>query len=269
MDVHFFSTGADFPYAYYLAVVSALRTQMADRVNIWVAEKPAGRYFEQIKEMAGVSIIDAGVPALPAFISSSGDTEAIKRIRRAHLKDYLGWVTLYEYGGILLDLDTFCLKDLCCTLGDKELATAVYTLWRFGPTLYPFNNSTVIAKPRSVVVKEALDESVKALSQEIKENFRWGISGPMALSNAIHKYYHLVEFLPPGAFGTVIQDATATVNELYREDGTLPETTRVVHLYASSHKVFYEIDSKFIAESNILFARLVRATLSKDDWDID
>lgn len=274
MDVHFFSTGANFCYGYYLAVVSALKTQKVDKVNLRMTQQPGGRFFRRLPDKVVVTTID--VPDLCALTSPIEHVEGVdlEKARLTHMKDHLGWKILYEQGGILLDLDTFCLDDLSCLLNDKEVATTPYRRWGFGTTLFPFNNGIVIAKPKSVIIKEALDASAQALSStEINPAFRWGISGPIAFSNAVQRHYHLVKFLPPGTFGDDIERDEAPVmnpaEDLYKEDGVLNINARVVHLYASVYgSRFYDIDGGFIAGSDMLFARLVRQVLDRNEWDV-
>ena len=267
MDVHFFSTANDFSYVFYLAVMSALKTQNAGSVNLWVTERSEDRYFKLLEHVQGVNIQNVVIPNLKATIDKPEDSLALLGVRHAHLKDLLGWTVLYEQGGVLLDLDTFCLQDMCQLVEEKEVAVCVSTTWRFGPSLFPFNNAMVVARPKSVVIKEALEESIQALSRDIDESFMWGISGPMALSNAVHKNYHLVNFLRPGSFGVMVEELSSSVIDLYKEEANLAEGTKAVHLYASTYrKVLATMDSEFISGSNILYARLVKQTLDEKEW---
>lgn len=273
MDVHFFSTGNDFPYVYYLAVMSALRTQKCDRINIWCTEESDSKYLAMLGDMKKVFIYNIYpfdiIPKLEAVIKKDTDSPTITKIRRAHLKDILGWSVLYNEGGLLLDLDTFCFKDLVGLLSNKDIATCVHSTWRFGPMLYPFENAIVLAKIRSDVIKEAYDESVAFLRPEIDAGFIWGCTGPQALSNAIHKNYHLVKFLEPGTFGCMVEELGNPAPSLYTEGGLLPSNARVFHMYFSSYREQLKgMDSDFIMRSNIPYARLVRGTLPLQDWRI-
>lgn len=269
MDIQFFSTGDRFPYGYYLSIMSALKTQKVDKVNLWVTEKPTGRFFPIIVDRVNVIYTDMpDILPIPKDNILKDSGFPIDKVRYAHMKDILVWNILYEYGGVALDLDTFCIDDLCCLLGNKDVAATPYTRWGLGSTLYPFNNAIVIAKPKSIIIKEALDNSMQALTSEINPAFQWGISGPIAFSNAIHRHYDLVAFYPQGTFGDVIKN-TADITALFREDGVIiSKNARVVHLYASTNNVFYDIDKDYIADGKVPFARMVSQILSKDEWYI-
>ena len=268
MEVHFITTGDKFPYVYYLAVMSAIRTQPSTNVNIWMSELPHSGYFDRIANIAKFGI--ARRFDLPAITPQPSDDDNTTKIRRTHLKDLIGWDVLYEYGGVLLDLDTFCIRSLCDLLGDKEVATCIWSKQRYGPAMFPFNNAVVVARPRSTVIKETMDEAVEALSKPLSPLFLWGCSGPMAFSNAIHKNYHLVNFLQPGTFGRVDEQMKSEGSSLHEEGGELPEVTRVVHLYgaADKHKHIYSLNGDAIKNSNTLYARLIKSVLEEKDWHV-
>lgn len=257
MDLHFISTGKDFPYLYYIAVISALKTQWIVDPYLWITQEPGGRYYHRIKDR--VITVKANVPDFPSLAKKS------EHFKQAHIKDYITWNVLYEYGGVCMDLDTFSLKDLTTLLlsSDKEVVTTPYI--KAGLSLFPFNSAVVLAKPKSLVIKEALDESTKAL---MSKDILWGQSGPIAFSIAIQRHYDLVYFIKPGTFGEVVTDFTKTL-DVYREEGILEPNARVLHLYASTYeKIYYNIGKSFIADSNILLARLIKQTLSEDEWNV-
>ena len=265
MEIHFFSTGPDFPYSYYLSIMSAIKTQSVQKINLYVTTPQQDRYLDLLSDR--INIIDVQPGREPKTTSLFNNAWA-EKVRRTHYKDLLAWQVLYDKGGILLDLDTFCLKDLSTLLTEKEVVASPYRSLYFTPTLYPFNNAVVIARPHSIIIKDALDNTIDALALPIEAEFLWGTTGPIALSNAIQKYYHLVEFIPPCTIdaGNLQDDAVMTV---WRDSGTVEDYTRVIHLYASTHlEQMARINVDFIASSNILYARLVKKILSPAEWNI-
>jgi hypothetical protein len=260
MDLIFVSTGQAFPYPYYLAVLSALKTQKVDKVNIFATELPECELFYKVEHMPNVSIVSVGAPDFPALHDKA------EHFRMAHVKDYIAWRELYRQGGILMDLDTFSLKDITYLLNSGDVVTTPYRYFPYnamGISFNQFNNAVVVAKPHSIIIGEALAEAEHVL---MADDVAWGQSGPIAFGNAIQRHFDLVDFAPYGAFGDVLT-SLAQIPELYKEDGVPDPNTHVLHLYASANKEgFANITVESISEGKTLFARLVQQILNKDEW---
>ena len=65
MILHFISTGSEFPYSYYLAVLSALRTQRVEKVKLWTLEPLHGEYFSLLANR--ITVREIKVPEFPAL----------------------------------------------------------------------------------------------------------------------------------------------------------------------------------------------------------
>lgn len=250
-DVHFISTGRDFPYPYYLAVASALKTQKAKRVTLWLTQEPQGKYFDLVKGKAGIIKVD--VPNFPALRNKD------ENFRSVHTKDYLTWKILYEHGGVALDLDTLCLKDISDLLGDKEVL-APMDVQHIDDCPKPFNSAIVAAKQGSGVIKQILDTVTHMLNQP---DVGWGDTGPAVFSDVVKEHLDKVrvaEFGLCGGFGG------NEILSLYRDDGILRDNARIVHLFAyASGEYFTRISEDYVATSNSLYARLVRDVLPEED----
>lgn len=259
MDLHFAYTGGDFSYLYYLAVVSALRTQKVDRAHIWSTEEPKGRYFDLVRNKVCIEVFHAEATCPSALQGKS------QYFKNAHIKDCIEWAVLYNFGGVFLDLDVFCLRDITYLLGDKEVVATPYIAP--GLTLFPFNNAVIVARPKSEVVRDALEKCQACLAVG---DIAWGATGPTAWSCAVTSHYDLVAFPKYGVFGDIITDFLGIMElEAFKENGVLPDSTHVVHLYTSGNRGAYDkFNPEFIACSKTLIARLVRETLSRDQWDV-
>lgn len=91
--------GRPFSLIHYLALRSAVMVNRPDKVTLWYAHEPQGRWWEMACELAERRTIDA-------FDSFHN----VPREHYAHRADVARLQILYDYGGIYLDLDTICVK---------------------------------------------------------------------------------------------------------------------------------------------------------------
>lgn len=258
MDQHFVYTGGYFGYLYYLSVISALKTQVIDKVNIWATEEPKGKYFNLIEGRVQVKEPPIDIPEFPAL------QDKPQGFKIVHIKDYIEWAVLHEFGGVFMDLDVFSLKDISYLLDDKEAVATPHL--SMGMTLWMFNNAIIVAKAKSVIVKEAFDMSVERLA---KDDINWGDTGPAAWTCSIFDHFDKVIFPKYGVFGNILTSFTDVIAEL-REDGALVDGAHTIHLYGASNKAICDgLSPTFIACSKTPFARAVRETLTEDQWNIE
>ena len=254
MDLHFIYTGGDFSYPYYLAIVSALKTQKVDSVKLWHTERLQGRYFEKIRDR--VELLNADVPDFPALKNKE------TRFKNTHIKDYLTWKILYDHGGICMDLDTFSLKDISLLLGDKSIVAPI-DVPKIEDCPYPFNSAIVVAVRHSPVIAAVLTRVEGKLAGK---DVKWGETGPIAFSDVVKSNLDAGVIVPE--FGTCGGFGGHEILDLYKETGTLRPNARVVHLFAyASGNLFNNIDERYIDKGNTLLARLVKETLTKEEWD--
>lgn len=257
MELHFISTGP-FKYMHMIAIQTAVATQHVERINLWYTIKPQGVYFDKIASF--VNLIEAGFPITPAL---KGKTPTFQF---THMKDFIMWRILDEIGGIVLDLDTICIKDISNLIA-SDLMTASLDVEDFRDIPFPFNSSVVMAVPGTHLTKGIRRFTDAAANME---DLPWGLTGPIILS---------VIALENTARGFLITPHKVLnpfggneIGVVYREDPaeivTLPEETRVMHLYAKASRPYDDIDADWVRTSTSLLARLIKQILPIHSWNV-
>jgi hypothetical protein len=152
------------------------------------------------------------------------------------------------------------MKDLTDLLGGKELC-APMSVEKMEDTDFPFQAGVVLCKKGSQIMKSCFDyvERVFKLSDTA-----WGYTGPVILNTIIREHLNDVAIVPhqvcyPLRGGELLHDVS--IDEM-------PEVARSLHLYQGAHnKEFMEIDEGWIEGSKKLYAKIVRATLDRKEWD--
>lgn len=250
--IHFILTGGELVYPYYLAIISALKTQNAKEFILWAFEEPKGQYWSLLREKVKLEIVDAlTFPELP-------DSDA--RLKGATIKDYLEWQILYEHGGIYLDLDTFCLGDVTYLNTGKEELVVPHEVENESPNYPFFNAAIVMAKPRSPILKEILDTATEMLSWNSLE---YGIVA-LLVTLIAREHIDKVRAVNFGVLGGAGRSKLST--RLYNEKTELWDGVKILHLAGSAFSQFSEFTEEYIRDSDILFARVVRGTLEPREW---
>lgn len=257
--LHFISTGKEFTYPYYLAVISALKTQNVDEAYLWYLggdDKPDSKYFHMLESK--VKLVELDIADLD--FTALRDKDA--KFRAAHLKDYLTWKILYEEGGLCLDLDTFSVKDATALLGKKNVLASMDVPY-VNDCAYPFNTAIVATKrPHSTIMKAVLKGAEEKLNSD---TIVWGDTGPIIFSEIMKRHVDRITIPEFGQCGGV---GGNDVLRLFESDGELPNPdTLILHLFAvASGEHFKQITEQYIDTSDSLYARLVKQTLTKEEW---
>lgn len=251
--IHFILTSEELIYPYYLAILSALNTQKADKIFLWAFGIPQGEYWKILQHDVELQIIDA-----PDIVGMPDKTGAPYR---EQINDYLEWKILYEHGGIYLDLDTFCLEDITHFLktSKKELVLA-HEVEDDAPS-YPFFNATIVmAKQHSQLMLQVLNQS-EAL-RESAEIDRGAMSCQLTI--VARKNLEKIETIEYGVLGGGGTDRPA---KRLAEAGTeLLVQTKVIHVFGNDAPYFRSMSEEFIRDSSILFAKTVRNSLTPAEW---
>ena len=259
MNLNFIVTGKDFGYLYYLAVLSALKTQHVSSTTIWTTERVDSIYLDELKNKVYIRKIEC--PKFPALYGKPD------YFVKAHTKDYLTYKILYENGGVCLDLDTISIGDITELLDDKELVVPS-DAEKPDEFLYHFNSAILVAKKKSPLLLEAMQTAYQKLNSA--EEFPWGTTGPILISNIVFKNEDKVvvpEFRVCGGFrGYEIVD-------IYKEDNQLilDSKIKVIHLFAvvsnRNGNLFDNVNPLWIKNSNSLLARTVKSILNENEWN--
>jgi hypothetical protein len=256
MNFYFASTKSDFFYAHYLSVISAIKTQKVDKFIMIYTEYPVGKYADLLKDKIDMQ---------PFTMSDFNQLKhASAKLKAAHSKDYIQWITLYENGGIFADLDTISIKDMSQLLGPFDVIATPRFLPRI-LTQDTYESAVVIAKKNSLVVKDSLTYALEALNGNV---VRYQMTGPFAYTRAINNHKHLVGF--PGY--DVLSPRIIPKNGVTQggfvppwENLPVPPNTFIIHLYASVSDL-PKITKEWIETSNTMYARAVKQVLTKDEW---
>ncbi|MDP3061720.1 MAG: glycosyltransferase, partial [Chloroflexota bacterium] len=256
LELHWVNTGASFPYAYYLAIMSALKTQKAAKFNLWLARQPSGPYFDAIRDKVTLRHFDEGVPEFPSLHDKD------ENFRNAHLVDYYRWRLLLDHGGVLTDLDSLSLSDYCAYIAEQLSAPGkdfLASLAAQERLPRPYHNSLFAGKKGSPLVEQMLALCCHRLFHP--DGFQWGDTGPHVLNELCVANPDKVVEAPYGLLGGCVE-----LYQLYKPDGVLPDNIRFVHLWANSSGAFWTgINEEYIEQSDHLYAKLVRGLLTREE----
>lgn len=255
MEINWVNTGKTFPYAYYIAIQSALKTQKASAFKLWIVEEPEGKYYDLIKADKRVTICKVNIENIPNFPALEGKDE---KFQLAHKVDYWRWKLLLENGGIFTDLDSLSVEDYVMYIserltGKKEFLASLCVEERVAK---PYHNSLFAAVKGAAIVQRMLDVCEERLSIDPK-TFNWGYSGPDVLNDVCTENLDRVAEAPYGLLGGCIE-----LYQLYKPDGKLPSNIRFIHLWANSINGYWDgINENYILTSNHVYAVLARTVL--------
>jgi FkbM family methyltransferase len=259
IPLHFIVTGNEFGYLYYISVLSAIKMQNVTSTIIWMTENVKSDYLELLKDKVQIMKLDS--PVFPALIGQPD------YFIKAHTKDYFTYKILYENGGICLDLDTISVGDITGLLGDKDMVVPS-DAEHPGDFLYHYNSAILVAKKESPLLLEAMNSATKKLNQT--EDVRWGMTGPILISEIVFGHNEDVftpEFRVCGGYGGY------EIENIYKDNFNieLDPKVKVIHLYAvvsnKRGKLFDNVNSDFVKNSNSLLARTIKNILSESEWN--
>jgi predicted O-linked N-acetylglucosamine transferase (SPINDLY family) len=98
----------DFPFVYYVAVLSCRVVNNPDKIYLYYHHEPKGNWWKKTKEICETVFVE-----VPTHIGS----KELKKIE--HKADVLRIMKLKEIGGVYLDMDTICVKPYAHLLHNK------------------------------------------------------------------------------------------------------------------------------------------------------
>jgi len=250
-ELHFINTGSTFPYPYYLAVMSAIKTQDVSKINLWTTIEPSGKYYGLIKDKVNVTWVKPS-----AYLVLKDETE---HIRNAHIKDYLQWQILYDKGGIYMDLDVICIKNVADLYDDKKVR-----VFPDNPEDLRLNIAIVMAPPKTNFMAGMVDDATKKIT--IQRKIEWNEIGGQMLIDHVAAHPLDVIISDYGLAGHVVgAELSGMFNEyvpFYNKD------VRVAHLFALANKAYFDaVNDNYIELRNTVYACAVRNVLTPTEWD--
>ncbi len=255
IELNWVNTGTGFPYAYYLAVMTALKTQHASKFNLWIVNEPSGRYYDALKNDSRVTIKHLGsiIPDFPALRGTEN------KFKYGHLVDYFRLKIIYDNGGVYADLDSISAMDYC----DKALEALKEKEFFASVVLEPhiFGGGWFAARMKSPLVKLMLEKTEEKLQVDAKD-FKWGNSGPDVINRVCTANLKHVYESGWGELGGVVE-----IYQLFNDTGALVlEQHKYIHVAANSTPGYWEgINEDYVDVSSHLYARLMRQMLSKNE----
>ncbi len=251
---HFILTSDELYYLYYLSVMSAIKTQKTSRFILWAFKEPTGDYWQFLKDKVELNIIDK--PDFPALRNKP------LPFQYAHLKDHVQWDILYNHGGLYLDLDNFCVADIFELWNDdKDLLVNLVKDGKVIPeNLYHIG--CMMVKPQLDVMKQVGLEATNLL---LGDDITWGKTGPPLFSQIVYDNHSKVNVVERGVLGG--NGIKVWGSKSIFSPGKLWEKAKLVHIYAGKRaNILQSINEEYIANNPSLYAELVRATLSREEW---
>lgn len=271
MILHFVSTGTDFRYGHYLAVMTALKTHNVSDGILWRTEMPETNHlFDRIEKV--ITVKEAKKPEIPHFDWYED------WYKKPLMSDLIRWEKLYEHGGLYLDLDTLSITDVVSLLDGREVCVGR----EFVDSYHSLAAHCVLATPKSEVIKWVWDYVKREL--EDAWNYKvfgvytpricckrhkkpFGFTAPLALGEAYKEF---------GAKGMIIPDNDVTcpfcynnMLDIYNDGAVLPQGARVMHCGAHAFKEFDKLISpEWIRSSSSPYATTVKTVLEEEVWDI-
>jgi Glycosyltransferase sugar-binding region containing DXD motif len=268
--IHFVSIG-EFKYPHMIAVYSAHKAHINQdvEINLWyVGARPKGKFYDAIAPLVSTKEHKQGI--FPALVNKDISHAAVV----GSMKDFAEWDILYDYGGIFLDLDTFCISELASLLKEYYIFASLDVK---DPESIPFplNNAVMgVRDPNDPVIKRILSH----VSGKLEQQVTWGDTGPIAVSTVFMSY------LTPWTLGSnflvpheVLCPYGGNEVAIYYEESenlhapvTLPVETRAFHLYAkASGPKFDQVNADWVRRSSSLYARMIKEHIPEAIWSIE
>lgn len=178
MKYHLVSTYQRFPYYYYLAAKSLLLTQDNPEITIWTYNEPDNEYWQSLLDDDRFTIEHINDDELPYFNWECG------RKPVAYIADIVGYMKLYEFGGIYTDFDILALRDFSYLLKNDVYVTSMFE----GEDR--LEHYVMMAKPHSKTIQLALEYGLNKLERkDMGPDWRgdpgWGSTGPDAILHGV------------------------------------------------------------------------------------
>jgi len=253
MRLHFVSTGPRFPYAYYIGVMTALRSQ-AVPVTLWLTETPQEqRYFDLLPGKVEVRQITT-TPVFPALRGKDSHS------KRVAIFDYTVWRIVSEYGGVIMGLDSITLGSWQELLeSDKEMLVPVDNDHNGNLSMHG-----VVVRLGSEIARAIHQASLEALQAQ-PDDFTFGSAGILPYRRIVAENLGRVTQVGHrlvGGFG-----AKAEPYWLEDREAPLNPDTRTIPLYGTAIGSVDTIDEAFVRRGDTLYARLVQRVLSREEWE--
>lgn len=266
MKYHLVSSYTRFPYYYYLAAKSLLFTQDNPEITIWVCNEPDNEYWQALLDDDRFLIEYVKDEELPYFSWKCG------RKPTAYIADVVGYIKLYDFGGVYLDFDTLAVRDISYLLKNDVFVTRVFE------NDERLEHYMMMAKQHSKTIKLALDYALEKLERkDMGPDWRgdpgWGATGPDAILWGVKNSGEVIDVCEDmSMFLPFLWGHPEPYDEM--PELKLPSNSHVLHLWGHGNDtldtprpehVLRRITPEWVEKSQSLYARLVRAIIPKGE----
>lgn len=229
MKLNFVLTGREFPYSYYIGLMSAAKVGEA---KLWYLERPAySPLFE--KAVGAVESEQVSVPEFPVLRDRDEHFRAVCNF------DYLIWRIVARDGGSVMGLDSITLRPFHDLLDGKELLVGIDS--EIEPDSFCMHGATAVAG--SKIVERIHEDSTRALYGEEIEGrqlafrdgqLRFGGAGIIPFLNNAYRNMGAVSVAPFGILGGYLHDGSPFY--LFEDRELLHRDARTIPFYGTWQK---------------------------------
>ena len=269
MRVHFVNTGPDFPYAYYLGVVSAVRA-FGEKVKLWLVERPTTGYLPLLEGKVEIAEFPYYLPPLSVLESHN------EHFKRVAIFDNCAWRIMTEEGGTVMGLDSFTLKPFHDLLepGKEMLVGLDDPAGIDTGTGWPFCMHGATCRAGSKIAEAIYVDSTRIFygtcpngrhKAIVDGRLLFGGAGIIPFLNHTLLNLDKLSVAEFGQLGGWERGDPLPEFYVWREDGKLlHQDCRTIPFYATSRRAtFNEITEKTVNNSNVLLSRLIREIFIK------
>jgi hypothetical protein len=275
MKINLFTTGKNFPYPYYISVLTTFRAY-GDDLTLQYLERPNSPYFDLLEKIRGLNIkktdmTEDDFKKFPLLEKLSEHYATVAKF------NYLAWKEVTENGGVIAGLSSVTLKRWDDLLPeDKEML--VPRDFEDAPTSYTSHGvcvrkgSKICQKIFEGINKVMMGQEIEGKHKafDVNGNYKWGGIIPY-LNNVYGHEGKEVFVLDVGIAVGINADHKEKGFYIYQNKDVgefLHKDTRSIALYPSSDKgkMMGKIDKDYVMNSNTLYAELVKRLLLQRVW---
>jgi len=263
---NFISTGEDFPYNYYLNIMSALKTQNGP-INLWTVKDYESEYYQLLKNK--INVIDVKEhPIYKIFYQEIINAPILEGASKHDIAvcifDYLSWGIRAREGGSWSGLGSLCLEDRTDLIEeDKDcIIGKCPPEWKENF----FSPCGSIWKPNSLTARTIFNIIQEKIKQPASE-YEWGCLGINAFNEGIKNNMDNIKVLPHGVLSAHHDDA----NHLFDEVDSLYPKARVLPLYTTAYNKINKIPlsklitPEWIEKTDSLYTNTIKKLLTKEE----
>lgn len=282
--MHLIYIGGPFHYLYYISILSALHVHKFKQFFLWILKdrEPVENQYYQLLEgnprlnirffdydaIPGASSFDDW-KSLPAFDDwqqkNNWTPEFTDRAVLCHIKDYVSYKILYDYGGLYLDMDTLSIRD-CAAFTTTEVEAIFFEDIVPHPGFYTIG--TFFSNYQSDLIQTMMERWVEA-SQKPGE---WAWSGAHILMPLLKEYEEAEKADRVGLVHevSIVGGLSARYKDYFDDDGFVYDGNMIMHLYASTRTsipIIQHMTPEWIFRSQSPFAKAVKSILQTNIWN--